>query len=67
MISAENFQLEVAQSSVPWRVIAPPIVNTNPIDPSLGKSLPRGLLRSHQALQPVWFVTALIMSSTKRR
>ena len=43
LVSArETFQLEIAQSSVPWRVIALPAVNTTPIAPSLGKSLAKG-------------------------
>ena len=45
LVSArENFQLEIAQSSVPWRVIVPPVVNRRPIEPSLGKSLLQGTL-----------------------
>ena len=45
LVSArETFQLEIAQSSVPWRVIAPPAVNPTPIEPSLGKSLLQGTL-----------------------
>ena len=45
LVSArETFQLEIAQSSVPWRVIAPPSVNPIPIEPSLGKSLLQGTL-----------------------
>ena len=45
LVSArETFQLEIAQSSVPWRVIAPPAVNPTPIEPSLGKSLLQGIL-----------------------
>ena len=45
LVSArETFQLQIAQSSVPWRVIAPPAVNRTPIEPSLGKSLLQGTL-----------------------
>ncbi|WP_413439634.1 GumC family protein [Synechococcus sp. MIT S9509] len=38
----ENFQLEIAQRSVPWRVIAPPEVNPNPIKPSIPRNLALG-------------------------
>ena len=34
------------ESSVPWRVIAPPAVNPTPIEPSLSKSLLQGILIS---------------------
>ena len=45
LVSArESFQLEMAQSSVPWRVIAPPVVSRKPIKPSLQKSLPPGIV-----------------------
>ena len=45
LVSArETFLLEIAQSSVPWRVITPPAVNPTPIEPSLGKSLVQGTL-----------------------
>ena len=47
LVSArETFQLELAQSSVPWRVIAPPSVSRTPIEPNLGKSLLQGILIS---------------------
>ena len=47
LVSArETFQLELAQSSVPWRVIAPPAVSGTPIEPSLRKSLLQGILIS---------------------
>ena len=47
LVSArETFQLELAQSSVPWRVIAPPAVSGTPIEPSLSKSLLQGMLIS---------------------
>ena len=42
----ETFKLELAQSSVPWRVIAPPAVGRTPIKPSLSKSLLQGMLIS---------------------
>ena len=42
----ETFQLELAQSSVPWRVIAPPGVSSTPLEPSLNKSLLQGILIS---------------------
>ena len=45
LVSArENFQLEIAQRSVPWRVIAPPIVDPNPIKPSVPRNLALGTL-----------------------
>ncbi len=40
----ENLQLEMAQRSVPWRVIAPPQMNPNPIAPSLPKNMVAGVL-----------------------
>ena len=47
LVSArETFQLELAQSSVPWRVIAPPGVSSTPLEPSLNKSLLQGILIS---------------------
>ena len=42
----ETFQLELAQSSVPWRLISPPVVGGTPIEPSLKKSLLQGILLS---------------------
>ena len=42
----ETFQLELAQSSVPWRLISPPVVGGTPIEPSLKKSLLQGILIS---------------------
>ncbi len=45
LVSArENFQLEIAQRSVPWRVIDPPEINPNPIEPSVPKNLAMGTL-----------------------
>lgn len=38
----ENFQLEIAQRTVPWRVIDPPEMNPNPIKPSVSRSLTLG-------------------------
>ena len=38
----ENFQLEIAQRSVPWRVIDPPEINPNPIKPSVPRNLALG-------------------------
>ena len=38
----ENFQLEIAQRSVPWRVIAPPEIDPNPIKPSIPRNLALG-------------------------
>ncbi|MCT0225932.1 polysaccharide biosynthesis tyrosine autokinase [Synechococcus sp. CS-1328] len=40
----EQFQLEIAQNNVPWKIIAPTAVNTNPVEPNLGKGLLQGLL-----------------------
>ena len=42
----ETFQLELAQSSVPWRLISSPVVGGTPIEPSLKKSLLQGILIS---------------------
>lgn len=45
LVSArENFQLEIAQRSVPWRVIDPPEINPNPIKPSIPRNLALGTL-----------------------
>jgi succinoglycan biosynthesis transport protein ExoP len=38
----EQFQLEIAQNTPPWRVIAPPAINPNPVEPNV----PQGLLRA---------------------
>jgi capsular exopolysaccharide synthesis family protein len=40
----EQFQLEIAQNNVPWKVIAPTTVNPNPVEPQLGRGLLQGLL-----------------------
>ena len=40
----ETFQLELAQRSVPWRVIAPPTINPDPVSPSVPRNLALGTL-----------------------
>ncbi|MCT0205217.1 polysaccharide biosynthesis tyrosine autokinase [Synechococcus sp. CS-602] len=40
----DQFQLEIAQSNVPWKVIGPTAVNPNPVAPLLGQGLLQGLL-----------------------
>jgi succinoglycan biosynthesis transport protein ExoP len=40
----EQFQLEIAQNTVPWKVIAPPTVNPNPVQPNVFAGLVRALL-----------------------
>jgi polysaccharide biosynthesis transport protein len=40
----ETFQLEMAQDTAPWRVISPPQVNPNPVEPKVGPGLLRALL-----------------------
>ena len=40
----ETFQLEIAQRSVPWRVIAPPKIDPNPIKPSVPRNLALGVV-----------------------
>lgn len=40
----EQFQLEVAQQSTPWKVISPTDVGDNPVEPSLRAGLIQGLL-----------------------
>ena len=42
--ASETFQLEIAQQSVPWRVIAPPTIDPNPIKPSVPRNLALGTL-----------------------
>lgn len=45
LVSArESFQLEIAQRSVPWRVLSPPSMNPNPVKPSPRRNLTLGLL-----------------------
>lgn len=39
----ENFQLEIAQKSVPWRVISPPRVSNIPSSPSIPRNLALGV------------------------
>ena len=38
----EKFQLEMAQRSVPWRVIDPPVVDPSPVKPSIQRNLAIG-------------------------
>ncbi len=40
----ENFQLEIAQRTVPWKVIAPPEINPNPVKPSVPRNLALGVV-----------------------
>ena len=40
----ETFQLEIAQRSVPWRVIAPPRIEPDPIKPSVPRNLALGVV-----------------------
>lgn len=40
----ENFRLEVAQSTVPWRIISPPYFGSTPVEPNIQKRLLQGLL-----------------------
>ena len=42
--ASETFQLEIAQQSVPWRVIAPPTIDPNPVKPSVPRNLALGAL-----------------------
>jgi succinoglycan biosynthesis transport protein ExoP len=45
LVSArETFQLEIAQRSVPWRVIAPPKIDLDPIKPSAPRNLALGVV-----------------------
>jgi len=45
LVSArETFQLEIAQRSVPWRVIAPPKIDPDPIKPSVPRNLALGVV-----------------------
>ena len=45
LVSArETLQLEIAQSTVPWRVIAPPKIDPNPIKPSVKRNLALGAM-----------------------
>lgn len=40
----ETFRLEVAQSTVPWQVISPPLFGVVPVEPNLQSRLMQGLL-----------------------
>lgn len=40
----EQFQLEIAQNTVPWKVVRPASVLKNPVEPDLGRSLVEGVL-----------------------
>lgn len=42
----ENFQLDMAQQSVPWKVISPPIINSNPIKPHIPRNIAFGAIFS---------------------
>ena len=43
LVSArEKFQLEIAQRTVPWRVLAEPTINPDPIEPSVPATWPLG-------------------------
>ena len=45
LVSArEKFQLEIAQRTVPWRVIAEPTINPKPIKPSVPRNLALGTI-----------------------
>ncbi len=44
MSARETFQLEIAQRSVPWRVMSPPAINPTPIQPSIPRNLAFGAL-----------------------
>ncbi|MFU8886753.1 MAG: polysaccharide biosynthesis tyrosine autokinase [Cyanobacteriota bacterium] len=40
----EQFQLEIAQNTAPWKVIAPAVVGGNPVAPNVGRGLLQALL-----------------------
>ena len=40
----ENFQLEIAQRTLPWKVIAPPEINPTPIKPSIPRNMALGVV-----------------------
>ncbi len=44
LTTRSNFQLEQAQNTVPWRVIAPPAVQGFPVEPKLRQGLMQALL-----------------------
>ncbi len=39
LAAKEDFQLEMAQNNVPWKIISPPIMDPVPIEPSFRKNL----------------------------
>ena len=66
LVSArEKFQLEIAQRSVPWRVIAPAKMNMNPIKPSVPRNLAIGTIFGLMAgVLAGFFATEVITYST---
>jgi len=40
----EQFQLEIAQNTAPWKVIAPAVLDANPVEPNISRSLLQALL-----------------------
>jgi capsular exopolysaccharide synthesis family protein len=40
----EDFQLEIAQRTVPWKVIAPPEIDPTPIKPSIPRNMALGVI-----------------------
>ncbi len=44
MMAKDNFQLQIAQKSLPWRVINDPIVGGSPISPNVSQETIRNLL-----------------------
>ncbi|MEB3352765.1 MAG: polysaccharide biosynthesis tyrosine autokinase [Cyanobacteriota bacterium] len=40
----EQFQLEIAQNTTPWKVIAPAMLQPGPVSPQLGRGMLQGLL-----------------------
>jgi len=40
----ENFQLEIAQRTLPWKVIAPPEIGPDPIKPSIPRNMALGVV-----------------------
>ncbi|MFO7629325.1 MAG: polysaccharide biosynthesis tyrosine autokinase, partial [Prochlorococcaceae cyanobacterium] len=44
LTTRSTFQLEQAQNTAPWKVIAPPAVTNQPVEPKLSKGLLQGLL-----------------------
>ncbi len=39
----ESFRLELAQNSVPWRLLSPPLMNPNPIEPVMARGFLKAL------------------------